>query len=59
MMMLKIGQLCYLHLKNFKGGWGGESKNLIYFWVPKTNSYTQACNSNPLYGQTFPIPNKF
>jgi len=57
MMMLKIGQLCYLHLKNFKEG--GESKNFIYFWVPKTNSYTQTGNSNPLYGQTFPIPNKF
>jgi hypothetical protein len=37
MMMLKIGQLYYLHSKNFRGG-----RAPIFFAIPKANSYRQA-----------------
>jgi len=35
MMMLKIGQLCYLHSESFRKGGGGVETQNIFFGSPK------------------------
>jgi hypothetical protein len=38
--MLKISQLCYLHLESFRGVETLE----LFFVIPKANSYKRVCN---------------
>jgi hypothetical protein len=54
MMMLKIGQLCYLHLKNLKGG--GSPKNLFIFGSPKLIPIRKQAIQILYMGKHFPFP---